>query len=308
MKDVAHAAGKDWLGSLPEPGPAFYLGAEDDKDEIHIRLAAIAGHYGVTFKDLKDLHVLCLLGEDATLCAIARNGKVEPTPLYSRLKEAAIDIKPKNISIDTLSRAFAGNEVDRAQVYQFASYMQALAMAAGGSVTILSHPSLAGMASGSGISGSTAWHSAFRFRQYLKGAKAEPGEQPDGNLRELQFKKNQYGPMGDPIVLRYQRGLFLPECGLSTIEKAARESEVDAMLIAIGNKLEADGNELSPAQQSHAYAPTVISRQPQAKGFKKAELVAAFDRMRSSGRVRLETLRPGTTREKKVIRFGSGEG
>ena len=25
MKDVAHVAGKDWLGSMPEPGPAFYL-------------------------------------------------------------------------------------------------------------------------------------------------------------------------------------------------------------------------------------------------------------------------------------------
>jgi RecA-family ATPase len=307
-KDIAHATGKDWFGSLPEPGPAFYIGAEDDQDEIHIRLAAIASHYSVSFKDLKDLYVLCLLGEDATLCAVGRSGKVETTALYSRLKEAAIDIKPKNISIDTLSRAFAGNEVDRAQVYQFASHMQALAMAAGGSVTILSHPSLAGMASGSGISGSTAWHGAFRFRQYLKGAKAEPGEQPDGDLRELQFKKNQYGPTGETIVLRYQRGLFLPEHGLSSIEKAARESEADAVLMAVGKKLEAGGNELSPAQTSHAYAPTVIARQPQAKGFKKAELVAALDRLLNSGKLSLETLRPGTTREKKVIRFGSGEG
>jgi RecA-family ATPase len=308
MKNVAHVTGKDWLGSMPEPGPAFYLGAEDDKDEIHIRLAAIASHYQVTFRDLKDLHVLCLLGEDATLCALGKTGKVETTPLYSRLKEAAIDIRPKNISIDTLSRAFAGNEVDRAQVYQFASHMQALAMAAGGSVTILSHPSLAGMSSGSGISGSTAWHGAFRFRQYLKGAKAEPGEQPDSDLRELQFKKNQYGPMGDPIVLRYQRGLFLPEGGLSIIEKAARESEVEAVLIGIGRKLEADGNELSPAQQSHSYAPTVISRDPQAKGIKKAEFVAAFERLRSSSRLSVETLRQGTTREKKVIKFESAKG
>jgi RecA-family ATPase len=72
------------------------------------------------------------------------------------------DIKPKNISIDTLSRAFAGNEIDRVQVYAFAMHMQALAMVASGSVTILSHPSLQGMSSGSGLSGSTAWHGAFR--------------------------------------------------------------------------------------------------------------------------------------------------
>jgi AAA domain len=86
-KDVAHVAGKDWFGSLPEPGPAFYLGAEDDKTEIHIRLAAIAKHYGLTFKDLVDggLHILGLLGQDAVLCAATgKSGRVETTKLYRR--------------------------------------------------------------------------------------------------------------------------------------------------------------------------------------------------------------------------------
>jgi hypothetical protein len=115
------------------------------------------GHHGVTFNELIDgvLHVLCLLGQDSTLCAVGKSGKVETTALYKQLYEAAGDIKPKNISIDTLSRAFSGNEIDRVQVYGFANHMQALAMVAGGAVAVLSHPSLAGMSSGSGISGST---------------------------------------------------------------------------------------------------------------------------------------------------------
>ena len=165
-KDVAHVAGKDWFGSTPEPGPAIYLGAEDDEKELHIRLADIAKHYGVTFEELVTggLHVLCLLGQDATLCAASgKSGKVEVTDLYRQLYEAAGDIKPKNISIDTLSRAFAGSEIDRVQVYAFAMHMQALAMVADGSVTVLSHPSLQGISSGTGMSGSTAWHGAFRF-------------------------------------------------------------------------------------------------------------------------------------------------
>ena len=71
--------------------------------------------------------------------------------------------------IDTLSRAFAGNEIDRVQVYAFAMHMQALAQVAQGSVTVLSHPSLAGISSGSGISGSTSFATcsacrAMRFR------------------------------------------------------------------------------------------------------------------------------------------------
>jgi RecA-family ATPase len=153
MKDVAHVAEKEWLGSLPERGPAIYVGAEDDEDEIHIRLAGIAKFYGVSFEDLArdGLHILCLLGEDATLCAAnGKSGKVEVTSLYRRLKQAAGDIKPKNISIDTLSRAFAGNEIDRVHVYAFAMHMQALAVAANGSVTVLSHPSLQGISDGSG--------------------------------------------------------------------------------------------------------------------------------------------------------------
>ncbi len=124
MKDVAHVAGKDWFGSMPEPGPAFYLGAEDDEAEMHIRFAAIAKHYGVTFKELVEggLKVLPLLGKDATLCAVTRGGRVEVTDLYRSIYEAAGDIKPKNISVDTLSRAFAGNEIDRVQVYAFAMH------------------------------------------------------------------------------------------------------------------------------------------------------------------------------------------
>jgi hypothetical protein len=89
------------------------------------------------------------------------------------------------------------------QIYAFAMHMQALAIVANESVTVLSHLNLQGINSGSGLSGSTAWHGAFRFRQYLKGVKASDGEQPDNDLRELEFKKNQYGPRGDSIVLRY---------------------------------------------------------------------------------------------------------
>jgi RecA-family ATPase len=280
-KDVAHVIGQDWLGSLPERGPTFYIGAEDEADEIRRRLSDIAKHYRTTFKELigGGLYVRSMLGEDATLCLVGKNGKVEPTSLYRQLYEAAGDIKPKNISIDTLSRAFAGNEIDRVQVYAFAMHMQALAKVANGSVTVLSHPSLTGISSGSGISGSTAWHGAFRFRQYLKGVKPDSGEQPDGDLRQLEFKKNQYGPTAESVTLCYQRGLFLPEHGLSGFEQAAREQSVEETFIAIGRKLKARGEILSPAQTSHSYAPLVIAKQNEAKGIKKAELATAMDRL-----------------------------
>jgi RecA-family ATPase len=135
-------------------------------------------------------------------------------------------------------------------------------------------------------------------------AKQDGGEQPDGDLRELEFKKKQYGPTGETIVLRYQRGLFLPEHGMSIIEKAARETMVDDALITIGKKLVARGQELSPAQTSHHYAVSLIAKQPEARGIKKAELADALGRLLDQGsRLRIETLKPGTAKEKKVIRF-----
>lgn len=290
-KNVAHVLGKDWLGSLPEMGPAFYLGAEDDVDELHIRLAAIASHYGATFKEIIEggLHVLCLLGQDATLCAAnGKSGKVETTALYKQIYEAAGDIKPKNISIDTLSRAFAGNEIDRTQVYGFASHMQALAMVASGSVTVLSHPSLAGISSGSGISGSTAWHGAFRFRQYLTGVKPDGGEQPDGDLRQLEFKKNQYGPIGETMVLRYQRGLFLPEAGLSTLDKLAREQQVENIFLDLLKHYEQTGRNVSKSKTANNYAAAAFTKEQAAKGFRKADLEVAMRRLFDKGQIHVE--------------------
>jgi RecA-family ATPase len=293
MKDVAHVAGKDWLGSIPEPGPAIYLGAEDDKDEIHIRLAAIAKHYGVTFRELVEagLHVLPMLGRDATLCAVTRGGKVEVTGLYRQIYQVAGDIKPENISIDTLSRAFAGNEIDRVQVYAFAMHLQALAAAAEGSVTVLSHPSLQGINSGSGISGSTAWHGAFRFRQYLKGVKASDGEQPENDVRELEFKKNQYGPLGESVMLRYQRGLFLPEGGISSLDKLAREAKADEIFLDQLRRFAGDGRNVSYKPTAPNFAPTAFAAEAEAKkhGIRKADFNAAMSRLFSTGKIYNET-------------------
>src|SRR5436190_2721054 len=165
--------------------------------------------------------------------------------------------------------------------------MQALAMVAEGSVTVLSHPSLSGINSGSGLSGSTAWHGAFRFRQYLKGVKAGDGEQPDNDLRELEFKKNQYGPIGESIVLRYQRGLFLPEAGVSDLDKAAREARADAAFMELLKHFTGTGRNVSDKPNAPTYAPTMFAKESAAKslGLRKTDIEAAMRRMFDGGSI-----------------------
>ena len=82
-----------------------------------------------------------------------------------------------------------------------------------------------------------------------------------------------------------------------------QEATVEDAFVAIGKKLHGRGQELSPAQTSHSYAPHVIAKQPEAVGIKKVELIAALNRLLEQGRVRVERLKQGTVREKGVIRF-----
>jgi RecA-family ATPase len=79
---AAHVLGRDWLGTMPTPGPAIFIDAEDDEDVMHWRLAAIAKHYDVTFAKLikAGLHLISLAGH-AVLATVNR-GKLEPTARY----------------------------------------------------------------------------------------------------------------------------------------------------------------------------------------------------------------------------------
>ena len=173
MLGVAHVTGKDWLGSLPEPGGAFYFGCEDDEKELRLRLGPIVAHYGTTFDNLKagGFRFQSLAGQDAVLGAPNRNGTIEPTALFDQLLEQASDLKPKHIGIDTAADVFAGNEIDRAQVRQFINLLRRLAIVSNGSVLLLTHPSLTGINTGTGLSGSTAWHNSVRSRMYMTAPK-----------------------------------------------------------------------------------------------------------------------------------------
>ena len=290
MLSVAHVTGKDWLGSMPEPGGAFYFGCEDDEAELRIRLTFDhLTHYGTTFEEAKanGFRFKSLSGDDAILGAPDRNGIIKPTALFERLYEQAGDLKPKHIGIDTSADVFAGNENDRTQVRQFISLLRRLAIAANGSVVLLSHPSLTGMNSGSGISGSTAWHNSVRARMYMTAPK-RAGEQPDTDLREIVFKKSNYGRVSDAVVLRYQRGLFLPEGGVSGLDKLAREQKAEDVFLGLLKRLSAEGRNVSDKPTAHNYAPTTFVKEKEAKGLRKDDMAGAMRRLFAASKIHVE--------------------
>jgi RecA-family ATPase len=284
----AHVLGKDWLGGLPEPGKALFIEAEDDASVMHRRLSHVASHFGTTFGELakEGLHLISLAGQDAVIATATRSGKIEPPPLYKQFLEAAGDIKPKMIGIASSANVYAGSEIDRSQVQQFISLLTRLAMLANGTCHLISHPSLTGINTDTGLSGNTAWHNAVRARCYLRSVKPEAGEQPDNDLRELTFKKNNYGPVAETVILKYRDGLFLPLRGVGSLDKVAAEAKAEDVFLALLKRF-ASTNRNASDRTGTTYAPALFVVEDEAKraGLNKKNLEAAMRRLFQAGKI-----------------------
>ena len=248
---MAVRLGRDWLGALvTEPGHALVLCAEDDKDELHRRLALIAAHYLVTFAQLGGFYILPMAGQDALMAVPNRAGVIEPTKLYGQFVASACDIKPSLIVIDNAADVYAGNENDRAQVRGFIGLMRQMAITANAAVVLTSHPSLAGMSTQTGLSGSTAWNASVRSRMYLRRPKNVEDDR-DTDLRTLEIMKSNYGRVGETINCRWEKGLFVPVASSSPIEKAAAEQADDHLFVKLLARFNEQGRNVSPIQARH---------------------------------------------------------
>ena len=110
--------------------------------------------------------------------------------------------------------------------------MRRLAIDAGSAVIIAAHPSLTGIATDTGLSGSTAWHNSVRARMYFKAA---PGD--DTTLRVLECKKNNYGPVTATILARWKDGVYVVEPGVGSLERMAAEQEIDHLFLKLLRRL-----------------------------------------------------------------------
>ena len=104
------------------------------------------------------------------------------------------------------------------------------------------------------------------------------GEQPDNDLRQLEFKKNQYGPLGESVILRYQRGLFLPEAGVSDLDKAGRVIKAQDVFMDLLRQFSSQNRNIGNSPTAPNYAPTAFAKEDEAKKYrlKKPELEQAM--------------------------------
>jgi RecA-family ATPase len=288
---AAHVLARDWLGTLPKPGPAIYLNAEDEEAELHRRLVDIAAHFGAPLAKLKDnLHILALAGQDAVLGYADRDRRIKSTLLFERLTKTACDIRPKLIALDTSADIFAGNENDRSEVRQFIGLMRGMAMTANAAVIIATHPSLTGISSGSGLSGNTAWHNSVRARAYMKSVKVEGGTEPDKALRQLEFMKSNYGPVAETITVRWKDGVFVPEPKTGSLEKYAADARADEVFLKLLERFGRQGRIVGD-KRGPSFAPALFAQEPEAKvaGLTNRALAEAMLRLFAVNKIHVET-------------------
>jgi RecA-family ATPase len=297
---IAMATGTDWLGHMPAPGRVLYLSCEDELDEIHRRVAIIADRKGIPLDDLGGFGVIDLTDAEATELA-APDGKqrLALTTLYDAVADVISEHRPKLIVLDTRADVFGGDEISRAQVRFFVRALRRLCFRYDMAILMLSHPSVAGMSSGSGQSGSTAWGNSVRSRLYLERPKADDGSEPDRDLRVLTTKKTNYGPADTTIALRWDAGIFRPDhVGAGTLDRIARDQHIEERFIELLRDFETQGRHVN-ANAGPYYAPKEFAAADATIGAQQFK--AAMRRLFDAKRIKIEAFGAPSRGLKKIV-------
>jgi RecA-family ATPase len=293
-----------WLGLSVGAGNCLFVSAEDDRDEIHRRLHDITTHLGANFEELDRLHLATLAGEDAVLAVPdGKTGLVRPTALFGALEHTMKELSPdlRLVVLDTLADLFGGEENQRTHARQFISMLRGLAIRFDCAVLLLAHPSLSGMASGSGTSGSTSWSNSVRSRLYLERIKDDDGREADPDARVLRVMKANYGRTGDEHKLRWENGVFVsttpPSSGGGFVPIAAKD-RADSIFLQLLAAYEAENRNV--AAVGPTFAPTVFAKDARAEGLNKRALIDAMNRLFAAKRIEIVEFGSPSHRRKRI--------
>lgn len=293
---IAVASNTQWLGLAAENGPVIYASAEDERNEIHRRALDIAKAEGLALP--ADVHVVDLAGRDAIMGALDQAGMIKPTALWKRLVRRVAQVRPRLIVLDTLADVYAGNENVREQVRQFVGQLRGLAIDYDCAVLLLSHPSLTGMGSGSGASGSTAWNNSVRSRLYLTRPEEEADRKRDPDLRVLRTMKLNYAAgLGDERRVRWSDGRFV--VGLARVTVEADDEAAFLLQLAAFEK---QGRAVT-SMTGHGYAPKLFNEADTTISKKSFE--QAMRSLFEAGAIALEDYGPKSRGKQKLVAVGT---
>jgi RecA-family ATPase len=298
---VAATVGTNWMGRiLNERGAVLYLSAEDDMNVLHKRLADIVAREGLTLSDLTHLHIAPLVGEDALLARLQHDGTIAATALYRQLEARVRAIKPVLVVIDTLADFFGGEENNRTHARQFVGMLRRICIKHDTTAVLLSHPSVSGMTSGRGTSGSTGWSNSVRSRLSLERIRSKDDSEDDPDVRVLKCKKSNYGKTGGDIRLRWDRGVFVLAASTDGAKATEADAKADRVFLDMLGAYALQGRRVG-ASQGHGFAPAVFSKDQTSVGVKKDALLGAMNRLLARGSILIEEFGPPSRRHKYLV-------
>lgn len=281
---TAAATNNDWLNIPVKPTRTLAMFCEDTEKELHIRQSFINRHYGIDYSELEAIKYVPRPGLDNILEVFDRNtDRGTKTPLFHELRENVLRHKAQLVILDTAADIYGGNENFRTQVRNFISSLRGLALEIDGGVILTAHPSVSGMASGSGISGSTAWHNSVRARAFLTKPMSADGDDTQTTGRILKFPKNNSGPASGTLNLEWADGVFR---STGTVERGGGRplDQVDKielhsdMLAAFKDMVEV-GSKVAAAPDYRDGFVVRLRKMPEFKAYTHGQLVAAQQEM-----------------------------
>jgi hypothetical protein len=155
------------------------------------------------------------------------------------------------------------------------------------------------MASGSGLSGSTAWNASVRSRLYLERL-VDDGFEPNPNRRRLTLKKANHAALGAEITMTWRApGIFVPDPPEGGLDRMAASTKAKRVFLILLDLFTAQGRYVSPTP-CVTFAPAVFAKQPEAEGCTPRALSAAMESLLRSGQVVIAEHGRGASKRKHL--------
>jgi RecA-family ATPase len=288
-------------------GPVVFVTSEEGRKDVNRMLRAILKAEGKSLAHCPGLHVISLADRDATMAAASSKlAALAPTPLWRALERLIARRKPLMAVLDARADMYGGEENARRHVRGFIVLLKQLAMNHRLASVLIEHPSLVGMNTGSGLSGSSDWHNGPRARLYLEQPKDKDDKTIDKDARTLTVTKAQYSSAeGTVFRLRRKSGYFVYEGrdgGSAPYDKAAATAKAERVFLALLQTYCGQGRDVSP-NPSRSYAPTLFEKDDDAEGVKNAGLKRAMDHLLKANRIHIRTSGP-PSKQRKILAPG----
>ena len=280
------ASGKDWLGKTIECGAqrVIFFSCEEDIKKVKLKLAPVIesekSPYDLSWSDLSNLKVIGLKDRDLTVAKLnPKTGSIVATEIYDYFAKMIREFEPHLVIIDALYDVYGANENDRAQVRKFVSLVRKFcSIKPPCAVIVLGHPSMTGINTGTGTSGSTGWRNAFRGFLFTTATKNKAGV----TVHRIESRKQNYGKPDAVIDFTWDE-LFVHVLDDAKDEKAGK---AEAMFVKLLDAINKDGRGVSLSPNG-AYAPRELAKDPRARDFDQKDFEAVMRRLMAAGRIKV---------------------